>query len=663
MNDMKKNKKMYMGMKWWQFILSWIFAAALFLVLPTAAEQQSRPLVFAIFVAGVYLCILSFIFLFGRIRLKNGRKRSETALIVTELPHTVYNEISMPVALCNENGFVVWANSCFYDAFDIPRGKQRTLRSIMGFGLERFANDPDDDTVTWTYADSTYHVMAKPCQNNHSLLWWDDITKEELLRTKMEQDETFVAYIYIDNLDELIQIEGENKTSVASTISHMLIEWGVSAGGVIKEFERNKFIFVFSRQGYEKIKSFDIFADVHSVPVGNSDIPPTISIGTSIISGTMAEKDAAAKAALELALARGGDQAVIKSEDGIEYVGGLTKSSQKRSTVKSRTVASKLTNLILESSNVLIMGHKYADFDAFGACIGMARLTMQCGKPCYIVTDKNNASLSKCFDRLKSLHPYDNVFVTAAEACELIYSNTLLIIVDVNNPTQFESEDIAKLVRKVVFVDHHRMNDEFFKTPVLHYIEPSASSACELVCEILEQTAASVKLSKQEADLMLAGIMLDTKRFVVNTGVRTFSAAQYLRGQGANPNEAQELFKTGLDDLIRQARFETNVHIHRKVIAISTLDESDNSGADRVAAAKVADTLLTIDGVLASFALCRIDDSVRVSARSTGKINVQIIAQKLGGGGHYDAAATVIKGGMDEAVAKLTAAIDEYLDQ
>ena len=651
-------------MKWWQFIVIGVLTSAFLIVLPLILKHQSRPIVFAAYTACVYLLCLAFIFLFGRIRVPKGRKKGELAPVVAELPHTVYNEISMPIALCNENGFIVWSNRTFHDAFDIPEGKQRTLRSITGFGLERFFSEKDEDSapINWSFNEHVYSVMAKSCQGNHTLVWWDDVTVAQTLRTKMEAEETFVAYIYIDNIDELVQIEGENTTSVASEISHKLIEWGVAAGGIIKEFERNKFIFVFSRQSFEKINQFEIFADIHAIPVGKSDIPPTISIGTSIVSGTMAEKDAAAKAALELALARGGDQAVIKSEDGIEYIGGLTKSSQKRSTVKSRTVSSKLTSLILESSNVLIMGHKYADFDAFGACIGMARLVMQCGKPCYIVTDRSNQTLTKCFDRLKSLHPYDNVFVTSAEACELIYSNTLLIIVDVNNPTQFESEDIANLVRKIVFVDHHRMNDEFFKTPVLHYIEPSASSACELVCEILEQTTAGVKLSKQEADLMLAGIMLDTKRFVVNTGVRTFSAAQYLRGQGANPNEAQELFRTGLDELIRKARFETNVQIYRKVIAISTLDESDNTAADRIAAAKVADNLLTIDGVLASFALCRIDDSVRVSARSTGKINVQIIVEKLGGGGHYDAAATVIKGGMDEAIALLTAAIDEYLD-
>lgn len=659
---MKKNKKAYSGMKLWQLLTAWAIAMLLFLILQRLVTENGRPLITALFLGGIYFCLVALVYLLGRIKIKKSRKKDELATVLPGMPHTVYDPIATPIALCNENGFIVWANKACKEEFELPEGKMRTLRSLMGFGLESILGDQVKRPVVFQSEGVIYHVEAIPCQEGHTLVWWNDVTFTELLRHEKEQEEVFIAYIQIDNIDELLQVEGENTTSVSSTISHKLFDWALSAGGVIKEFERNKFIFVFDRKGYENIEKFDILNEIHSISIGKSDVPPTISIGTSIVSGSLSDKDAAAKAALELALARGGDQAVIKSEDGMSFIGGLTKSSQKRSTVKSRTIASKLTSLILDSSNVIIMAHSRADFDAFGASIGMARLVMQCGKPCYIISDKNNRSLDKCHDRLKSLHAYDNVFVSAAEASELNYSDTLLIIVDVNNPTQFENKEIANLVRKVVFIDHHRMTDEFFKTPVLHYIEPSASSACELVCEILEQTPAGVKLAKQEADLMFAGIMLDTKRFVVNTGVRTFSAAQYLRGQGANPNEAQELFKTGVEELIRKARFETNVQMYRKVFAISINNEDDNTDADRIAAAKVADNLLTIDGVLASFALCRVDNVVRVSARSTGKINVQIIAEKLGGGGHYDAAATVIEGDIETAVSRIKGAIDEYLD-
>ena len=649
-------------MKLWQLLVAWILATLLFFVLQISVQTNERPAVVSAFAGVAYLCLLGLVYLFGRIRIQKKRKQSEVASVVTDLPYTVYDNISTPIAFCNENGFIIWSNKIFKEEFNIPEGKIRTLRSIMGFGLEKLIGEGITRPVTFTSEGVIYHVDAVPCQHNHALVWWTDVTFTEMLRYEKEQEEVFVAYIHIDNIDELVLVEGENNTSVASSISHTLFEWAISAGGVIKEFERNKFIFVFDRKGYDSIKNFAILDDIHSIIVGKSDIPPTISIGTSTVSGSLAEKDAAAKAALELALARGGDQAVIKTETGVEYVGGLTKSSQKRSTVKSRTIANKLMDHILDSSNVIIMGHRYADFDAFGACIGMARFVMQYGKPCYIITDRNNHSLDKCHDRLKSLHAYDNVFVSAAEACELNYSDTLLIIVDVNNPEQFDNKEIASLVRKIVYIDHHRMTAEFEKTPLLHYIEPSASSTCELICEILEQTPAGIKLSKQEADLMFAGIMLDTKRFVVNTGVRTFSAAQYLRGQGANPNEAQELFKTGMEDLIRKARFESNVRIYKKIIAIAINNEDDNTDADRIAAAKVADNLLTVDGVMASFALCKLGNEVRVSARSTGKINVQIILETFKGGGHYDAAAAVIQGGMDEALAKLYTAIDNYLD-
>jgi len=622
-------------------------------------------------ILSVYIILCALVLIFAKTFRTKLYQEESLENISEHMPLSIYANVSTPIALCNENGLIVWKNSGFDAIAEFSNTRTRTLRSILGFGLERFTAQNEDDEerqngILWSSETATYRVFAKQSQEGNTLVWWIDVTELEKVRRQKEEEEFFLAYIYIDNIEELIQIERENTASLASTISNMLFEWAISADGVIKEFERNKFIFMFSRKAYTGFAEtkFDILDKIRFIPIGkNTETPATISIGVSTISGTFAEKDAAAKAALELALARGGDQAVVKSENGVEFFGGMTKSSQKRSTVKSRTIANKLTDLIYGSTNVLIMAHKYADFDALGACVGIARLAMQCGKPCYIISDKKNADLAKCHEKLKTLHSYDNVFVTAAEATELNYSETLLVIVDVNNPSQFEDREIATLVRKTVFIDHHRMTGEFAKTPLLHYIEPSASSTCELICEILEQTTAGNKLSKQEADIMFAGIMLDTKRFVVNTGVRTFAAAQFLRGQGANPNEAQEFFKTGLDELIRKARFETNVETYRKVFAISINAEEECTAQDRIAAAKVADNLLTVDGILASFAICRMKDSIRVSARSTGKINVQKILESIGGGGHYDSAATELRCSVEEAYQMLLAAIDKYLDE
>ncbi len=661
---MKKNHKSTSSRTTLQLIVCIVLAALMFFILQKIVATGTEPILAFVIILAIYLFLSAV--LITLIRLLTDKKSYSDIIeeISADIPLTICDGLSVPVVICNENGLISWANKAFSEISDASPSKIRTLRSIMGFGLEKFKEDTEDNGILWELEDKIYRVYAKTSTEKSTLVFWKDITDTEAFRRAKEEEESFLAYIVIDNMDELLQIEKENTTSLASSISHLLLEWAISVDGVIKEFERNKFIFIFNRQAFDSFveDKFSILDKIRWLPVVKSDLPPTISIGISSVSGTLAEKDAAARAALELALARGGDQAVIKSENGVEFIGGMTKSSQKRSTVKSRTIADKLTSLIYDSSNVLVMGHKYADFDAFGACIGVARLAMQCGKPCYIVSDKNNKDIEKCYDKLKALHAYDNVFISAAEAAELNYSDTLLVIVDVNNPTQFEDADLARAVRKTVYIDHHRMTGEFERPPLLHYIEPSASSTCELLSEILEQTTAGARLSKHEANLMFAGIMLDTKKFVVNTGVRTFSAAQYLRGQGANPNEAQELFKTGLDELVRKAKFETNVQIYRKVIAISVNLADDNTVQDRIAAAKVADNLLTVEGVLASFAVCKIDDYVRISARSTGKINVQKILESIGGGGHYDSAATQMSCSTEEALVLLKEAIDKYLD-
>jgi c-di-AMP phosphodiesterase-like protein len=254
-------------------------------------------------------------------------------------------------------------------------------------------------------------------------------------------------------------------------------------------------------------------------------------------------------------------------------------------------------------------------------------------------------------------------FVNASEAQDLVGSDTLTVIVDVNNKNQLEAPDVASISSRTVYIDHHRKTAEFDEAPLISYIEPSASSASELIAEILEQSLPSGTLLKEEADIMYSGILLDTKQFTRNAGVRTFGAALYLRGEGASPSDALTLFKSSLSDFVSEARFESNVIIYKKCMAISCNDSAENTQSDRISAAKAADKLLTVDGVKASFALCRIEDSIHISARSTGEVNVQLILEKIGGGGHFDSAATRIVGSMNEALTMLRAAIDEFLKE
>jgi c-di-AMP phosphodiesterase-like protein len=380
--------------------------------------------------------------------------------------------------------------------------------------------------------------------------------------------------------------------------------------------------------------------------------------------GTLQAKETAAHQALDLALQRGGDQAVLKLRDNaIEYYGGKTKTVQKRTKIRSRIIATEVKNLMEKASNVIIMGHRFADHDSIGSCVGMARFAMHYCPKVNIAVNARDANLKGIFQKLKDVSEYKTMFISGSEAQDLITSSTLLVITDVNNVRQFEAPELFENIANVVIIDHHRQSGEFMVKPTITYIEPSASSASELVCEMLEQQFDPGSLLKEEAELLFAGIILDTKQFANNTGPRTFAAAHYLRSEGANPAEAQMLFRSGLDDFKKEIKYEANAFTYRDIIAFSYIEENATQ-EDKIAAAKAADRLLTLEGVLASFVLCRIDNTVHISARSSGTVNVQLITEKLHGGGHFDMAGAQMKDStIKDTFVLLKQAIDEYLNE
>ena len=364
-----------------------------------------------------------------------------------------------------------------------------------------------------------------------------------------------------------------------------------------------------------------------------------------------------------MALQRGGDQVVVKNRDGSQSIyGGRTKMIQKKAKVRARIIANELLVHMSEASNVIIMAHKRPDFDAIGSSIGLARLAMFCGVPVNVVTDFSFGGIEKCLERIKDEPDYKGVLVSREAAMDLVTPDTLLVITDVNNPNVFEEPHLAESCSKIIIIDHHRKTAEFPTEPLISYIEPSASAACELVCEMLELVLPEDLLLKSEADLMLAGILLDTNQFRKNTGTRTFSTALYLRDRGADISAVQEFFKTTLDDYERENKFRSNVTIYRDVTAISVADGEGDSD-DTIPASRAADRLLELDGIKASFVLIKIKDAIHVAARSVGTINVQLILEQLRGGGHFDAAgAQITDATTDEVVALLKSAIDRYLD-
>lgn len=585
---------------------------------------------------------------------------SMTLDLMIKMPH--------PVMICNSDGNIIWYNSAFTDRLGRRNITGLAFESFIGKSLSEIKSGDSDSGTKVSFNDRSYYVRVYSVSSKNKryfLTIWEDNTDFEALEKKLNDEETQVAYILADNLEELSQYTKDGVRAAANDIDKILKDWAESADGILKEYQSNRYVFIFRSAQMSAFleKKFDVLDKIREVRVGESSFSVTVSMGVSDITGTLAEKEKVASDALDMALQRGGDQVVVKSSKGLEFYGGKSQSVQKRTKVRSRVIANELASQISVSSRVLIMGHRAPDFDCIGACIGIARLCAFCGVPFHIISNLKDDNFKKCYDRIKDLPEYKDgtVFCNAAEAQDLVASDTLTVIVDVNNKAQLEAPEVASISARTVYIDHHRKTAEFDEAPLISYIEPSASSASELVAEILEQALPTGSLTKEEADILYSGILLDTKQFTRNAGVRTFSAALYLRGEGASPSDALTLFKSCLSDFISEAKFESNVVVYRKCMAISCNDSKDNTASDRISAAKAADKLLTVEGVKASFALCRIDDNIHISARSSGEINVQLILEKIQGGGHFDSAATRLGGSMNEALSMLKNAIDEYM--
>ncbi len=584
-------------------------------------------------------------------------------------------KLYLPVVICDENGRIIWYNDSFTrvaNPRDVLYAKHiDSLCSIsMEQILENTVSSPEDvdsvDGVEAVAYDRVFKIKGYEMtaqSKKYVITVWNERTELSHLANRLADEETIIAYVMIDNLDELMQFVQEKYRSASAEVEKILKEWADSVGGILKEYERDKFIFVFEARYLDEFieRKFDILDRIREVRIGEGSMPVTVSIGISRVHGTLSDKDHDAHASLDLALQRGGDQVVVKNSHNTEFYGGRTKTVQKRTKVRARVIANELTLNMAKAHNVLIMGHRNPDYDSIGAAIGIARLAMFCGVKANIVVNRSDPNIKQAINRVASLSEYSDVFVDSFVGQDMIHSDTLLVIVDVNNPAQFESSDIAENVGTVAIIDHHRKTGDYSRQPVITYIEPSASSACELVSEILEQALPIGGLHREEADVLYGGMLLDTKQFSRNTGVRTFSAALYLRSEGANPAEVQLFFKSGLDDFMREAKFSMNVVTYRQIFAIS-MSDGDGSPQDRIAAAKAADKLLSVEGVMASFALVHINDSVHISARSSGNVNVQLILEKIGGGGYYESAGALLKNvTMTSALNSLKEAIDDYM--
>ncbi|MBQ7308913.1 MAG: DHH family phosphoesterase [Clostridia bacterium] len=640
-------------------------------------ETELPPATVAYCALGAYLFVLLWIGVIGilRHRMTSGSFAEIKESVFGTISLDFTQKLGMPVLICDEKGKIVWYNGALasnYHGKGVPYTKY--IDSICNATIEQIVQSGDAGIeVSFLSASEISEedmdvFLAKGYTTQHGkqtyyITIFENITEIKKLNARLVNEDTLLAYAMIDNLDELMQYVQEIYANTAHDVEQILRRHMESIGGVVRNYGHNKFMLVFAAEhlaAFEKDR-FAILDEVREIRVGETALPVTLSMGIAKISGSLHEKERATQAALDMALQRGGDQVVIKSPDTVEFYGGKTKTVQKRTKVRARVIASELIGLLSSADNVLVMGHKFPDFDAFASCIAILRLARFCGVEALIVCDKSTKALAPCFRKIAGNPEYENVFIDKTEAQDMIRSGTLAVVVDVNNIDFCEAPDVVNTVRDVVIIDHHRKTAEFKIQPKIAYIEPSASSASELLSEFLEQVLLPGTLPKIEADFLLAGMFLDTKNFTHNTGVRTFSSAMYLRGEGASPLDAKAFFNMEIEDFVSEASFENNVVIYRSMIAIALNDNDDNPPIARVNAARAADRLLNVEGVRASFALCRISDSVHISARSQGKINVQLILEKMGGGGHFDSAGAQMKSAtVANALTMLRAAIDEY---
>ena len=633
-------------------------------IVVSAFSENTVLLIISILLTAIFLVFVIAITLFEM----SGKVPDSGRSILSNLTVDFLMKLDMPVLILGEDNVIIWYNKAFsrYDSeHKILYGK--SVKDATGGQLyygraEQIKNSATPTSVN--IFNTPFEISAFPISSkgrSYYLTIWHDNSKFVALKDKLDSTSPLVAYIVVDNLTEIIQNIQEDYRTASANIAKALMDWANSFGAVIKEYERDKFFMIFNRKHLitmeeEKFNVLDIVRQQSEAQLGMS---LTVTIGIANINGSFAEKDTAAKQALEYGLHRGGDQAVIKSATDTKIFGGKTRTVEKRTKIRSRIIATELEGLIKNSSNILIMMHKYSDYDSLAAAVGIARLCLHNEKKVHIVSNENDINLMFVRKKLKELSIYDNVFVDKITGQDLISADTLLVVVDTNNRQLFESSDIFDNVRTKVIIDHHRKTEEY-TTPVrLSYIEPSASSASELIREILEHILPAGLLEKEEAELLLAGIMLDTKNFSRNAGVRTFSAAVYLRSEGANPADAQLLFKMNSTDFIKQAKFESSTIIYKKIYAISAINE-DLGEEDKIAAAKAADRMLLMDGVLASFVFCRVGDIINISARSSGTVNVQLILENIGGGGRYDVAGAQLEYiDMEKALIMLKESIDK----
>ena len=577
----------------------------------------------------------------------------------------------LPIAVFRLNdSSIVWGNEMFFQLFGERSGRMdlRIVDLLPDFTGKWLMDGQRCYPGLVTLNDRKYQLHGNLIRSDRpgedaafmGITYWVDVTEYDDIRLRYENTRPVPGVIIIDNLDEMCRNQPERvRNEIRDAVEDRLHHWCSTYHAILRRYDRDRYLFVIEKQDLEELRrdKFSIVEQIHQIesPVG---IDASLSIGLGEDASTLSEGLQFADMAVELALTRGGDQAVVKNRLNFEFFGGRGLEVEKRTKVKSRVMANTLAELIRDSSRVLVMGHRYADLDALGAAVGICCLARKCGTRANIVIDRERNAVKPLIERLLREPEYRDAFMSPQEAMVAADGRTLLVVVDTNSPNQVEDPDLLDACNRVAVIDHHRVSASYIHNAALGFIEPYASSACELMTEILQEVTEQTDILRCEAEALLAGIVLDTKSFAIRTGERTFDAAACLRRSGADTTEVKKLFQTDMEHTVAMYKIMQEAEQYRSIVIAAP-----STPQNRVVAAKAADQLLNISGVEASVVLSPDGKGgVFASARSIGEINVQILMEKLGGGGNRSAAAVQMEDtSLEDAVRKVHEAIDDYL--
>ena len=602
------------------------------------------------------------------------------------LEKRILEELALPYAIMDMNGRMIWSNKVFAELTGKDQFYKKNISTIFpDVTADKLpvADKKEISEISTQFGEKIYRVSMQRVElgeivagsetlentdKNVSLIamyMYDDTELKEYIK-KNEDNKLVVALAYLDNYEEALEsVEDVRRSLLIALIDRKITKYFSNFDGLVKKIEKDKYFLIMRQSSLDTLKEqrFHILDEVKTVNIGN-EMAITLSIGVGLNAATYIQNYEYSRIAIEMALGRGGDQVVIKNGNNITYYGGKTQQMEKATRVKARVKAQALKEFMSTKDRVVVMGHKITDVDALGAGIGIYRAGKTLGKPVHIVVNDPTKSIRPLIAEYTNNSDYEpSMFVDSAQAKDLIDNNTVVVVVDTNRPSYTECEELLYMTKTVVVLDHHRRGSEVIENAVLSYVEPYASSACEMVAEILQYFSDDLRIRSIEADCLYAGIVIDTNNFTTRAGVRTFEAAAFLRRSGADVTRVRKLLRDDLKSYQARADAVRTAHIYRNCFAISTCP-SENLDSPTVVGAQAANELLNIAGVKASFVLTQYNNEIYISARAIDEINVQVMMEKMGGGGHMNIAGAQVKASPDEVERMLKDIIDqEYQEE